>query len=171
MARRARLVLSPRRVILSDLGRSLRMALRSAALRSVEHRTVVMSRAHRRWAVAVMLAISAFAASPSADSPIYLQCQLGLDGQATPATAPFDWEISLDETRGSVEWVRPQASGREEGSFSAREVRWTKTMGGVANNFAINRSTLAFTRTASVGDHTLVASGRCRVVAPPRRAF
>lgn len=126
----------------------------------------------RLQAIGIAFAVAAaLMSTPAAAAPIYFECQLGQDGQPTPATAPYTWEISLDEARGAVAWILPQSSGSAEATFSAREVRWRRTMGGVPNIFAINRSTLTFTRTATVGERTFIASGRCRIVRAPQRAF
>lgn len=125
-----------------------------------------------RWIV-LLSTIAIGVALPAAANAaaIYFECQLGQDNQPTPDSAPYRWEISVDETRGSVSWVLPSAGGSEEASFTAREVRWQRDGDGVANVYSINRSTLIFTRVAEVGNERFVATGKCRVVRAPPRAF
>lgn len=95
---------------------------------------------------------------PALAAPVYLQCQLGEDNKPTPEDAPYRWELSFDEARGSVGWVLPQSSGREDAAFNAREVRWTRSSDGIDNVYAVNRSTLTFTRTAMAEGRTFVAT-------------
>lgn len=110
-------------------------------------------------------------ASSAAAAPTYLECQLGAESGITATSAPYQWEITLDERRGSVEWALPQANGQQQGVFTAREVRWSRDGDGVRTIFAINRSTLTFTRTSLVAGQTLITTGRCRAVRTPQRAF
>lgn len=160
MDRCARLALSPNRVILIA-------RFRDARLKAHMHRSGFV---RRTWTAVLSVACTSVAGSALA-APVYLQCQLGEDNRPTSEAAPYRWELSLDEARGSVGWVLPQSSGREDAAFNAREVRWTRTFDGIRNVYAVNRSTLTFSRTVLTDGETLVATGRCRMVAAPRRAF
>ena len=105
---------------------------------------------------AMLAAVTMFA-------PVYLECQLsGTNGETAP-NHPYNWQLTMNEAEGRVDWSHPQASNSTRAVFTANEVRW--------GNFTVDRRTMTFTRRTPMTSGDWVTTGKCRVAPPAQRAF
>lgn len=100
-------------------------------------------------------------------APINLECQLSGSSGQTPADAPWDWTLTIYESEGRVVQTNPNATVEKRAIISASMVRMPSSTGEIS----VDRTTLAFRRTITLGGGEMVTDGRCRVARPVRRAF
>lgn len=108
----------------------------------------------RKWA---LLALAAAVPAPAhAANVTYLECMMSTGGSEQAL-----WKIALDEGGKTVSFEHPLARGARPAIFTADKVSWND------GRLSISRLVLTFTRN-SLGATDI---GKCKVVAPPRRAF
>ncbi len=101
------------------------------------------------------------AASPAIGAPVYLDCVLQRE------KGPQPWTLSLNEEAGTVTATHPMATYTEKASFTPDAVLWGSEM--VQNS--VDRSTLAFTQTLSIGStYKKTEQGHCKL-SERKRAF
>jgi hypothetical protein len=112
------------------------------------------------------------AAMPALAAPVYLECQLIQNSEgSTPAEHPWNWQITVNEAEGRVDFAHPAAADRTSAVFTADAVRWSNDSRYLSTTFLIDRTNLRITRSLTIGGDVKVSHGQCRVVRASERAF
>lgn len=105
-----------------------------------------------------MITALALMLAASAAPPVYLECDIVQQGKSVP------WKLTLNEQKGSVDYVQPNGTYRRPAVFTANDVRFI--------GFVLDRSDLTITRNGTdILGKPKMDRGQCRLVEPKQRAF